>query len=93
MSARRVGSVDELPPGRLIGVGRYVVGNRSGEYVASPVGAATLVRTRRGESSTRTVAWCVRGITRATTCAPGAWSEDHERSSRSCPDSGAPIDC
>ena len=34
MSAQRVGSVDELPPGRLIGLGRYVVGNRSGEYVA-----------------------------------------------------------
>lgn len=34
MSAQRVGPVDELPVGRLVGVGRYVVGNRDGEYFA-----------------------------------------------------------
>ena len=31
---QRVGLVDELPPDRLVGVGRYVVGNRGGEYFA-----------------------------------------------------------
>jgi len=34
MSAQRVGPVDELPPGRVVGVGRYAVGNRNGEYFA-----------------------------------------------------------
>ena len=34
MSAQRVSSVDELPPGRVVGVGRYAVGNRNGEYFA-----------------------------------------------------------
>jgi len=34
MSAERIGSVDELPRGRVVGVGRYAVGNRNGEYFA-----------------------------------------------------------
>ena len=34
MSAQRVSSVDELPPGRVVGVGQYAVGNRNGEYFA-----------------------------------------------------------
>jgi len=33
-AAQRVGSVGDLPPGRVIGVGRYAVGNRNGEYFA-----------------------------------------------------------
>jgi nitrite reductase/ring-hydroxylating ferredoxin subunit len=34
MSAQRVSSVNELPPGRVVGVGPYAVGNRNGEYFA-----------------------------------------------------------
>ena len=34
MSAQRVSSVDGLPPGSVVGVGRYAVGNRNGEYFA-----------------------------------------------------------
>jgi nitrite reductase/ring-hydroxylating ferredoxin subunit len=33
-AAQRVSSVDDLPPGRVVGVGRYAVGNRNGEYFA-----------------------------------------------------------
>jgi len=31
---QRVSSVDALPPGTVVGVGRYAVGNRDGEYFA-----------------------------------------------------------
>jgi nitrite reductase/ring-hydroxylating ferredoxin subunit len=31
---QRVVSVDDLPPGRVVGVGRYAIGNRDGEYFA-----------------------------------------------------------
>ncbi len=34
MSAQRVSSVHDLPPGSVVGVGRYAVGNRNGEYFA-----------------------------------------------------------
>src|SRR6266498_1283034 len=33
-AAQRVSSVDDLPPGRVVGVGRYAIGNRNGEYFA-----------------------------------------------------------
>ena len=34
MSAQRVGTVSDLPPGKVIGVGRYAVGNAYGNYFA-----------------------------------------------------------
>mgnify|MGYP006353305339 FL=1 len=33
-SPQRVGSIGDLPPGNVVGVGRYAVGNRDGEYFA-----------------------------------------------------------
>jgi nitrite reductase/ring-hydroxylating ferredoxin subunit len=34
MSAERVGAPADLPPGKVIGVGRYAVGNAGGRYFA-----------------------------------------------------------
>jgi len=34
VSPQRVGSIGDLPPGNVVGVGRYAVGNRDGEYFA-----------------------------------------------------------
>jgi nitrite reductase/ring-hydroxylating ferredoxin subunit len=34
MKSRRIGSVADLPPGTVIGVGRYAVGNAGGKFFA-----------------------------------------------------------
>jgi hypothetical protein len=40
---QRVGSVGDLPPGRVVGVGRYAIGNRNGN-TSSPVAAVISLR-------------------------------------------------
>ncbi len=92
-AAQRVSSVDDLPPGRVVGVGRYAVGNRNGEYFAVTRRCRHLGADLAGGKIDEDGCLVCPGITRPTTCAPGAWSGDHKGSSRRCPDSGLPIDC
>jgi hypothetical protein len=74
VSAQRVGAVGDLPAGKVIGVGRYAVGNADGRYFAVTRRCRHLGADLAAGSIDDDAAWSAPCTTRPTTSRPAGWS-------------------
>jgi len=81
-----VGAVDDLPPGRVTGIGRYAVGNAGGETVSrSAVDAAISAPISATAASMSADTWSAPGTRRPTTSALVEWCAGRRGCSRRIP--------